>query len=235
MADGEDFDGISEVVKADAVVSDAETQLGRLNILEALYVAVAGGEPQCQLNADGNCQVNAGPQPQPPDPTTSQLPPTNPTSPPITGDPTGIIPISSPSGPGGGGAGGFAAPTGPSYSLRSVCAASALLNKGGYTALDAVGAIPAIGKGVTVIQGGAALYSAGLSITGNGGLVEAGTSATTLGLTSVDSTHVFEVGSAAAKIVPVIGNLVSLGAVLNDIYGTGAMATYYDACMAGKV
>lgn len=41
---GEDQDGISEIVEADAVVADAETELWRLDVLEALDIAFAGGE-----------------------------------------------------------------------------------------------------------------------------------------------------------------------------------------------
>ena len=44
VADGEDFDGVAEIVEADAVVADAEPQLGWLDILEALDVAFAGGK-----------------------------------------------------------------------------------------------------------------------------------------------------------------------------------------------
>lgn len=36
MADGEDFDGVSEVVEAEAGVADAEPELGRADILESL-------------------------------------------------------------------------------------------------------------------------------------------------------------------------------------------------------
>jgi|HubBroStandDraft_1064217.scaffolds.fasta_scaffold11940_4 hypothetical protein len=41
---GENQDGISEIVEADAVVADAETKLWRLDVLEALDIAFAGGE-----------------------------------------------------------------------------------------------------------------------------------------------------------------------------------------------
>jgi hypothetical protein len=33
VADGEDEDGVTEIVEADAVVADAEAELGRLDIL----------------------------------------------------------------------------------------------------------------------------------------------------------------------------------------------------------
>ncbi len=40
----ENHDGIAEIVKADAVVTDAETEFGWFNILEALDIAFARGE-----------------------------------------------------------------------------------------------------------------------------------------------------------------------------------------------
>jgi hypothetical protein len=41
---GKDHDGFAEIVEADAVVAGSETELRRLDILEALDVAFAGGE-----------------------------------------------------------------------------------------------------------------------------------------------------------------------------------------------
>jgi len=41
---GEDKDGIAEIVEAYAVVADAEAVLWRLNVLEVLDIAYAGGE-----------------------------------------------------------------------------------------------------------------------------------------------------------------------------------------------
>ena len=41
---GEDKDGIAEIVEAYAVVADAEAELWRLNVLEVLDIAYAGGE-----------------------------------------------------------------------------------------------------------------------------------------------------------------------------------------------
>jgi hypothetical protein len=41
MSHGEDEDGISAVVEADAVVADAEPDLGRFDILQTLHVAFA--------------------------------------------------------------------------------------------------------------------------------------------------------------------------------------------------
>ncbi len=44
MLDGEDKDGVAEVAEAKAVVADAQPQFGRLDVLEALHVALAGGK-----------------------------------------------------------------------------------------------------------------------------------------------------------------------------------------------
>jgi hypothetical protein len=43
VPDGEDFDGVVEVMEANAVVAHTEAQFGRLHILEAFYVAFAVG------------------------------------------------------------------------------------------------------------------------------------------------------------------------------------------------
>jgi hypothetical protein len=44
VLDGEYEDGVSEILKAKTVVANAQAQFGRLNVLEALYIAFAGGE-----------------------------------------------------------------------------------------------------------------------------------------------------------------------------------------------
>jgi hypothetical protein len=42
VLDAGNFDGIAEVVEAGAVVANAETELGRFDVLEALHIALAG-------------------------------------------------------------------------------------------------------------------------------------------------------------------------------------------------
>ena len=44
MFDGEDQNGFSVIVEAKTIITDAETKLWWLNVLEALYVTFAGGE-----------------------------------------------------------------------------------------------------------------------------------------------------------------------------------------------
>lgn len=41
---GEDHDGVTEIVEADAVIADAEAELWRFDVLESLDIAFAGGE-----------------------------------------------------------------------------------------------------------------------------------------------------------------------------------------------
>ena len=48
----EHFDGISEVVEAEAVVADSEPELWRVDVLKAFYVAFAGGEEAGQSVQD---------------------------------------------------------------------------------------------------------------------------------------------------------------------------------------
>jgi hypothetical protein len=52
---GEDHDGIAEIMKADAVVADAEAELGRLDALEALDIAFAVGEITSHNMQDAEC------------------------------------------------------------------------------------------------------------------------------------------------------------------------------------
>jgi hypothetical protein len=51
----EDHDGIAEIMKADAVVADAETEFGRLDILEALDIAFARGQRTSHNMQNAEC------------------------------------------------------------------------------------------------------------------------------------------------------------------------------------
>jgi hypothetical protein len=44
MLEGENEDGIAEIVEADAIVANAEAELGRFDILKAFHIAFASGE-----------------------------------------------------------------------------------------------------------------------------------------------------------------------------------------------
>ena len=126
---------------------------------------------------------------------------------------------------------------GPHYSMADVCAASTLLNKGGQTALDALGIIPGEGNLLKGVQLGAGFISAGLAVFGNSNPTDATLSGTGLGLSAVDiagpkfSTSLF---GKSFSVVPVLGNFLSGYGTYNDIYGKDGMGAYYNDCMAGK-
>jgi hypothetical protein len=52
-----------------------------------------------------------------------------------------------------------------------------------------------------------------------------------LGITAVDVEKVMTTG---AEAIPVVGNVISGVATLNDIFGDDGMGDYHDDCMAGK-
>jgi RHS repeat-associated protein len=119
----------------------------------------------------------------------------------------------------------------PHYTMADVCAASTLLNKGGQTALDLLGVIPGentVLKGAQFLGG---LISAGITIFGPSSPTDAVFTGIGSGITAVDVEKVMTTG---AKAVPVVGNVVSGIATINDIYGKEGMGAYYDDCIAGK-
>jgi RHS repeat-associated protein len=126
---------------------------------------------------------------------------------------------------------------GPHYTMADVCAASTLLNKGGQTALDALGIIPGEGNLLKGVQLGAGLISAGIAIFGDSSPTDGALSGTGLGLSAVDIAGPKFTASLFGKsfsVVPVLGNLLSVYATYNDIKGPEGMGAYYDDCMAGK-
>jgi hypothetical protein len=62
VADAEDFDRIAMIVKADAPIADAQTELGRMNAAESVDVAGAGGGEavDCGNDAEGDWAVQCG-------------------------------------------------------------------------------------------------------------------------------------------------------------------------------
>jgi hypothetical protein len=48
MFDCEDEDGVAEVVETNAVVADAEAELGRLNILQPFHISFSRGRESIQ-------------------------------------------------------------------------------------------------------------------------------------------------------------------------------------------
>ena len=60
ITDGGDVEGVAAVVEAEPVVADAQAELGRLDVLEALHVALTGGGEvgQGAEKAQGSWLVN---------------------------------------------------------------------------------------------------------------------------------------------------------------------------------
>jgi RHS repeat-associated protein len=135
---------------------------------------------------------------------------------------------------------GYAPNNGPSYSHADVCAASTLLNKGAGTFLDALGIIPGEGNLLAGIQAGAGLISAGMAVSG-GSATDLAFSGGGLGLTAASLTYsktavqtLRTTAISGSKMIPILGNILSIGATANDIWGKEGMVNYYNDCMAGK-
>jgi len=120
-----------------------------------------------------------------------------------------------------------------------VCATSAFLHHGLNTFLDAVGIIPREGNLLKGIQLGAAVISAGTAIFGNGfedsKPIEFGFAGSGLGLAAIEDAKVIEASTApaVAKADPILGNFLSLGAAVRDIYGRDGMVKDYNDCIGG--
>ena len=57
MADAKYLDGIAEVMKADAIVAEAEPKFGRLNPLQPLYVAFLRCDKAGETVPEVDCRV----------------------------------------------------------------------------------------------------------------------------------------------------------------------------------
>jgi RHS repeat-associated protein len=124
---------------------------------------------------------------------------------------------------------------GRSYTRADVCAASALLNKGGPAALDALGAIPGEGNLLKAGQAVGGFVTAGIAIFGSGGNSWDGVlTGTGLGVWAVDTGKVIQASKSAAKAVPMVGNVLSGISAWRDIWGSEGLVNYYNDCMAGK-
>lgn len=98
------------------------------------------------------------------------------------------------------------------------------------TTLDAVGIIPGGGNVLHGIQFGAGLIGAGLSVFGSP--VDAGLSATGVGLAFADKAGA-SIALHGTEMIPVVGNIVSAGATLHDVFGDEGLIANYKGCMAG--
>lgn len=57
MADREDLNSLIGIMEAEPVVTDAEPELGRIDSLKPLHVALAGGDMTGQSVKDAECGV----------------------------------------------------------------------------------------------------------------------------------------------------------------------------------
>ena len=98
------------------------------------------------------------------------------------------------------------------------------------TALDAVGVIPGGGNLLHGIQLGAGIVGAGFAVAGDA--TSAGLSAGGVGLALADRTGASTVVHGF-EIIPIIGNVISIGATIHDVTGGEGMVASYKGCMAG--
>jgi hypothetical protein len=98
------------------------------------------------------------------------------------------------------------------------------------TTLDAVGIIPGGGNVLHGIQLGAGIVGAGISVFGNA--TGAGLSAGGLGLAFADKAGA-SIAVHGTELIPIVGNVVSAGAALNDIFSSDGMIAAYKSCMSG--
>jgi hypothetical protein len=100
----------------------------------------------------------------------------------------------------------------------------------GETVLDAVGIIPGGNDIVHGVQFASGIAAVGVSLFGD--VTGAGLSATGVGLQIADKTGA-EIAVHGVEMIPVAGNLISLGATAHDIIGSNGMIAAYKACMSG--
>jgi hypothetical protein len=100
----------------------------------------------------------------------------------------------------------------------------------GTTTLDAVGIIPGAGNVLHGVQFGAGLAAAGFSLFGS--FTDAGLSATGVGL-SLAETSATNIAVHGTELIPIVGNVVSAGATLHDIFGKEGLIANYKGCLAG--
>jgi hypothetical protein len=131
--------------------------------------------------------------------------------------------------------------------MQDVCAASALLNRGGAAALDLFGVIPGEGNLLSFAQLTASSTSFGLALAsspngtisngaalGGTGYVAGGASTLINGLRSTGSGPIATAFASIGKVLPAIGNVVSAISFLNDVIGKDGISDYYNQCLAGK-
>ncbi|MFZ0462550.1 MAG: RHS repeat-associated core domain-containing protein [Candidatus Acidiferrales bacterium] len=103
----------------------------------------------------------------------------------------------------------------------------------GTTALDAIGIIPGGGNVLHGVQLAAGVGALGLSL-GRASFSEAAVGGATTGLAFADAAgETANIAVHGVEIVPVLGNIVSAGATVNDIFGKEGVISSYKACLSG--
>jgi hypothetical protein len=133
-------------------------------------------------------------------------------------------------------AAGAAEVAGVLYSKSQICAASAVLDKGGAAFLDSLGLIPGENTVIKGVQWGAGILSAALTaFSTDSSPIDGGISGVGLGLSVADSSHYAQnIALKGTEMVPVIGNGLSALSLYRDFYSADGMGAYYGACMEGK-
>lgn len=93
-----------------------------------------------------------------------------------------------------------------------------------------MGIIPGAGNILHGIQFGAGLVGAGISLFGN--VTDGTLSATGVGL-SLAETSATNIAVHGTELIPIVGNIVSAGATLHDIFGSEGLIANYKGCLAG--
>ena len=156
----------------------------------------------------------------------------------------------------GAGAGLSIAPdNGPHYTLKDICAASAVREKGLDILSDYVGAIPVVGTiwsdvkavktGIELAQYAGLAYGTIKAVFSSDSTPKtAGEAALGDAITIVDKAKVIAENPESALVdgfvkdgaeaVPIAGNIVSGVALVDDIVGKDGIENYYADCLAGK-
>lgn len=129
----------------------------------------------------------------------------------------------------GGGAGVGTTSSGPTYTKAQVCAASALMQGGGQTALDAAGMIPGDNAAVTAFQVGTGILSAGIAAYNNSPPADGFLASVGAGLAAAES-YSKNISFRGVEIVPVLGNAAAAVSTKRDL---NAMGKDFDSCMGG--
>jgi hypothetical protein len=108
---------------------------------------------------------------------------------------------------------------------------SAAEKVGVQTGLDALGVIPGEGNVLGAVQLAAGVVSGGISAYNNE-MTGAGLATGGLVLAAAGDSGI-RLAVNGVKVIPILGNLVSLGAVAVDVFGPDGGVAAYQSCMNG--